>query len=141
MSKKNRTLTKVLRCYDRDNELSPGYVMTLGCSVRRFERFLGRSARESDLKHKVVNKWMQFEQLDTNLSDRSRANGLSHLLTLWKYTGRKFDRSKIRRVKVRPNNPAAWDNDELREVADSMRRLPGKLSNGVPRSLYFPTVV
>jgi integrase len=141
MSKKDRKLTKVLRCYDRDNELSPLYVGTLGCSVRRFERYLGRPPRESDLKSKTVNKWMRYEQAETSLSDRSRANGLSHIITLWKYTGRKFDRRKIRHIKVRPKNPAAWDHNELREVADAMQRLPGKLPNGVPRSLYFSTIL
>lgn len=141
MPKKDKTLRKLLKHYDRDNELSPAYVATLGFSVKRFDAFLGRPARVSDLTHKKVNRWMQFEREETELSDRSRANGLSHIVTLWKYTGKPLDRSKIRKVKVRPKNPDAWKQDELRLVADAMYRLPGKLRNGVPRSLYFPTVI
>jgi integrase len=139
--KKDKTLRKVLNLYDRDKELAPDYVGTMRSSIKRFEKFLGRKARVSDITCKNLNRWMQFEQQEGRLADRTRSNGLTNLLTLSKYLRIKLDLSRIRRVKVRPKNPAAWDEDELCIVADAMTQLNGVLKNGVPRSLYFSTVV
>lgn len=141
MSKKNRTLQKVVQNYDRDRELSPLYVAGLMCSVRRFDRFLGRKSTIADLKPKRINEWMRYELLHTDLSDQSRDNGMKNIITLAKYVKKKIKRSKIRKIKIAPKNPAAWDFEELKTVADAMGKLPGVLPNGVPRSTYFATLV
>jgi integrase len=139
-SKKQKTLIRLIDHYDRDKEVSQNYLETVRCSVKRFEKYLGRTARVKDLKAKKLNAWMQYELKETPLSDRTRSNGLTHLITLWKYTGKKLDRKKIRRVKVRKKNPEAWTVSDLETVTDAMRGLPGRLSNGIPRALYFPTI-
>ncbi|MGB7323767.1 MAG: hypothetical protein WBD31_02770 [Rubripirellula sp.] len=135
-----RTLTKLITDYDRDNELSPAYVATLRCTARRLDRHLGRPATTRDFKPKVINGWMKAERDAGRLSDQSRQNGKVGIVTLWKFSGEPFDAEKLRSIKVAQKNPEAWYPEELKKVIGAAKTVEGKFRSGIDRSLYLSTL-
>ncbi|WP_436716602.1 hypothetical protein U8335_04115 [Roseiconus lacunae] len=125
--------------YELSKEVSDLYVYQLRYAVKRFEQFLGRSAKVDDLEPQTVNRWLKHERDVAEISDRSRQNVRTSLLTVWKYSRRPMNRDQIRGVVVTPKNPEAWHFDELQRVAKAAAELPGQLSNGVDRSVYMST--
>lgn len=136
-SNMKNTLASAVQDYELSREITSEYAYQLRYAVRRFELWLGREATTRDLKKRVVNQWLLHERNAGEISDRTRQNVRTSLLTLWKYCGRKFNREKIRSIVVTPKNPEAWHFDELSAVANAAAELPGSLSNGIDRALYF----
>lgn len=140
-AKKSLTLDGLIDNYNRDRELAACYVSTLRSSMRRFSKFLGRPALVRDLEYQTVNEWLQAECEEDRLAPQTRFGGRTDVLTLWRYSGRKLKKSKVRGVKVPNKSPEAWTFDQLSEVAEASDKIRGKLPNGIPRSLYFRTII
>lgn len=135
-----KTLLDLVDDYELSTEISSDYAYQLRYAVRRLSRWLGREAIADDLKKKIINRWLLDESKSNAIGDRSRKNVRVSILTLWhKYGSRRLDRDSIRSVTVTPRNPEAWTFEQLEKVAEAAKELPGRLSNGLPRSLYFPT--
>lgn len=134
-----KRLRDALEEYELHTEISNGYAYQLQYAVGRFERYLRRPARVDDLTTKNVNRWLKHERDAGGISDRSRANVRTSLLTLWKRFGADLNRDNVRSVIVTPKNPEAWHFDELEQVAKAAGRLGGNLINGLPRGLYMST--
>lgn len=141
MTRKSITLMHLIDDYEECRELSDVYVQSLRCSVRRFEKHLGRPATINDFKHKEVNRYLKAERDAGRLADRSRYNSRKDLITIWKFSGRKLKIDKIRRVSVAKKNPSAWYYDQLVKVITAALDLPGGFPNGLPRSLYMATIL
>lgn len=139
-AKKSMSLANLIDKYNRDRELAPCYVQTLRCSVRRLGRYLSREATVGDLRYQTINEWLQAECDAGTLKARTRAGGRTDILTLWKYSGRKLKKEKVRKVKIPKRNPEAWTFEQLDSVAKASEGFVGQLPNGVPRSLYFRTI-
>lgn len=127
--------------YELSKEISSDYAYQLRYAIKRFERFLGRPASTDDLCERTLNLWLRHERDAGEISDRSRANVRTSVLTLWKYTRRPMNRDGVRSVVVTPKNPEAWHFDELDQVANAADRLPGQLPNGIRRADYMRNVL
>ncbi|WP_149496184.1 tyrosine-type recombinase/integrase [Roseiconus lacunae] len=133
------TLAELIEDYDLQHEVSADYIYQLTYAARRFGTYLGHDATIDDLETRSVNSWLKSERDQASISDRSRQNVRTSILTLWKFSRRPLNRDQIRSVVVTPRNPEAWHFDELSSVASAAEKLPGSLSNGIERSLYMTT--
>lgn len=115
-------LSGVAEDYELSKEISSEYAYQLRYGVERFDRFLGRPATTEDLCERTLNEWLRHERDAGEISDRSRANVRTSVLTLWKYTRRPLNRDSVRSVVVTPKNPEAWHFDELDQVAKPITR-------------------
>lgn len=135
-----KTLIGAVDDYELSKEITSEYAYQLRYATRRLSRFLGRDATVDDLRKKTINRWLKHEREAGGLSDRSRSNIRVSILTLWRKFGkRRLDREEIRSVEVTPKNPEAWSYEELQQVIAGAGRLPGYLTNGIPRAKYFAT--
>lgn len=141
MKEKSKTLLALIKRYETMKELSAVYVEQLIYSVKRFAKFLGRKALVKDLTPKRVNRWLKHESELGQLADRTRSNLRRTTITLWRFSGRKLKLKSIRNVKVAKRNPPAWSIEEFTKFVGAAERLRGKLPNGVPKSLYFRTII
>lgn len=137
----SKTLETVVNGYEIATEITAEYAYQLRYAVARFRKFLKREPTVDDLSADTVNRWLKHERDVEEIGDRSRANVRRSMLTLWKRYGENLNRDAIRSVVVTPRNPEAWDYSDLELVAAAAAKLPGRLSNGVPRSLYMPTTL
>lgn len=135
------SLKSIIRRYEQDNELSGRYVKQLEHAVGRFAKYLGRKPTVRDLKVKRVNKWLRNEQIEGAVGDRTRSNIRQAIATLWKQHDPKFQRKKIRRVKVAAKNPNAWSFTQFKEITDSASQISGVCSNGIERSALIQTML
>jgi integrase len=136
-----KPLSEIVDDYELSTEITSDYAYQLRYAVRRFGLFLQRPALLSDLTADAVNRWLKHERDGSQIGDRSRANVRRSLLTLWKRFGDGLNRDSIRSVIVTPRNPEAWLYDEMELVAQAATKLPGRLTNGIKRSLYMPTLL
>lgn len=134
-------LSELVEKYDLANEISAEYAYQLNYAVTRFERYLKRPGTVNDLTEDQVNRWLKHERDVAEISDRSRANVRTSLLTLWKFHGDRFNREAIRSVVMSPKNPEAWHYEELEQVAIAASKLKGRLCNRIERSLYMRTLL
>lgn len=135
------SLFECLDRFDLAHEVSYGYVYQLSYAISRLGRFLGRVPTIDDLRADAINRWLKHERETGEISDRSRANVRTSILTIWQRFGADFNRSAIRSVIVTPKNPEAWHYDELEKVAKAALRLEGVLPNNVPRALHMSTTL
>ena len=136
-----KSLAAVVNGYEIATEITSEYAYQLRYAVGRFKRFLKREPTTDDLTADTVNRWLKHERDAAEIGDRSRANVRRSMLTLWKRYGEGMNRDAIRSVVVTPRNPEAWGYDELEMVAKAAAKLPGRLTNNVPRSLYMSTLL
>lgn len=137
-------LNEFLVSYGRDHDVSRSYLYQLRYAVDRFSAWLGRCPTVADLTRDSINSWLQYEQLAGALGPRTRRNIRTSILTLWTalYDERLASSpERIRPVKVPERCPEAWSFDQLRRIASAAAELPGEMTNGVPRSWYFPTLI
>ena len=137
-------LRSVLDSYALENEITAGYEYQLDYAIRRLNDWNGSDMCSSQLTDDVVNRWLKSEQNDKGLSDRSRQNLRTSVLTIWRYASEKNLASppnKIRKVKVKEKNPEAWDFHELHSVAKAASELPGFMPNRIARSEYFTALI
>lgn len=140
----DKSLEDLIADYELENELTSTYEYQLRYAKTKVEAWLGRSLMAGDLSDDLINKFLKDQQQTTSLSDRSRKNLRTSLLTIWRYAVSKNLASppgKIRKVKVVDKNPEAWDFSQLQGVAKAAGQLRGKLSNGIPRNRYFPALI
>lgn len=134
-------LTDLLDRYCLENELSKDYAYQLSYAVKRFHRFLGSIADVDEITEERLNQWLLHEQELQEINDRGRRNVRASLLTLLRYAESGLRMDRVRRVKVAPKPPEAWDVDQLGAVAESAKRLEGTMKNGLTRAEYFSTVL
>lgn len=133
----SKTLASLVDDYELSNEITCEYAYQLRYAVRRIDLYLHRPSVLGDLTPETVNRWLKSERDSASISDRSRANVRTSILTLWKHSRRPFNRDDVRSVVVTPRNPESWHFDEMKLVATAAEQLPGQLSNGVSRAKYF----
>lgn len=140
----NISLERLIEKYLLENELTPTYEYQLGYARRKLEKWHGKPVMASELSDDLVNSWLKDQQSSGKLSDRSRKNLRTSMLTIWKYAA---DQNlcalpnKVRKVKVAEKNPEAWDYQQLDRVVKAASKLRGKLINGIPRHRYFPCLI
>jgi integrase len=127
--------------YEISKEMSSVYVKQLSYAIRRLEKYLSRLPVVKDFSSNTVNAWLKHESDVGSLGDKSRSNLRKAALTLWKFSGRKLNTDEIRNVKVAKKNPQAWTIEEFTKVVEATDSLTGNCRNGVPRSLYFKTII
>jgi len=142
--KSNISLESLVESYLLENELTSAYEYQLDYARRKLEEWHGKQVLASELSDHLINSWLKDQQSKGNLSDRSRKNLRTSMLTIWKYAAERdltAQPGKIRRVKVADKNPEAWDFKQLDSVAQAASKLRGKLVNGIPRHRYFPCLI
>lgn len=136
-----KSVKALVDLYALKSDLSDCYVKQLHYSVNRFKKYLGRKPTKKDLKFRTVNEWLRFEQESGHLGDKSRSNLRRSIISIWKSIKPRLKTDKIRKVKVVAKNPCAWSYEEFESVVNSASGLRGILPNGVPRHLYFTTIL
>ncbi len=134
-------LTDLLARYRLEREISSDYSYQLGYAVQRFNRFHGRMAEIGEITEERLNEWLLSEQQSEEINDRGRRNVRASILTLLRYAESDLRLDRVRKVKVSPKPPEAWNIDQFVQVANAATRLPGSMVTGVKRSDYFSTVL
>lgn len=136
-----KSLFTVVEQYELQHEITSVYAYQLKYAVKRFSNYLGRDATDDDLEEMTVNRWLKAERDNGQLSDRSRKNLRTSLLTIWSVSRGDLRRESIRNVVMSPRNPEAWHYDQLEAVAKATDQLTGKLTNGLAKSDYMRTLL
>lgn len=133
-------LKESLRRYAQYHSLKSKSLYQLEHSLELYELHLGRAAEVGDLRSDGVNDWLC--SLEKNYSRRTVSGHRANMLTIWRDCADRDVADTPRRVRKIPRpepRPEAWSIDEVQALLASASELPGRLTNGVSRALYFET--
>lgn len=110
--------------------------------VMCFRSFLGHEPTVADLTRETVNRYVDWMAANRAIATaRSQRGGL---LTLWRYAADEgiceLPR-KIRKLRKPVANVRAWTPGEVQRLRDHCLSLPGVLSSGIPKAVYFGSLV
>jgi integrase len=107
-------------------------------SIRWLERILGRPAKVADLNDANLGRMMH--ELANRRRSKATINGYrGKLLALWSWACRQGWIKKwptVRKLVEPKKNPVAWSPAELRQLWQSLEKLPGTIA-GVPAPLWW----
>lgn len=142
---------KTLRWYF-ENVFAPARLTGLGAvhtayqyrlNLMRFDAFLGRAAKLSDLDDTVVGQLHGWIQREHELSPASAEKLQDNLCSLWRFL---FARRivnvapTLRKKRAPVKTPTALKPEELSRLWDALGRVPGELA-GVPANLWFRSLI
>ena len=147
------TILKLIEQYGDTRDVSDSCFGMKKISLQYFERFLERPATLKDFEESILSKWITWLKssrstwTDRKLSARSVKNYRCEMITLWRFAVEMEhiktppQHFKIKKVKVPPPNPSAWDAGQLRELLAAIGKTDGVVGNGLPRRMYFATLM
>jgi integrase len=115
-------------------------------SVVRFSDFLKVSAKIEHLDYSTVNGYLQWLE-SQNLSAGSVRNHRIGIICVWNFCVwplelvKPFQSRRIRCPKLRRKPVAAWGIDDVVQLANVARSVPGTLKNGLPAGLLLESWV
>lgn len=133
-------LKEVAAEYCLTREVSNDYSYQLNYAVERFTTFAG-PVHANEVNERLINEWLAHEKALNSIGDRSRRNIRCSLLTLLRFIEADLRYDRVRRVKVPPRSPQAWHPEQLAQVAQACKSLPGVMDNGLKRADYFATCI
>lgn len=141
------TLRELIAAIVADKELPP-CDDTLSCwylpAVADLEKFLCREATIDDLDRSTVNAWIDCRVREASLSVHTIKTRRGALLAIWNgAVGLEIlpdPPAKIRKLRIRPKNPTAWEREEIEQLIrfalhEWQKRYLPKIE--LPRGLYF----
>lgn len=135
-------LRTFFECIFRPSRLPLADVQTIyqyDLNLRRFEEFLTRPAEVSDLTDGNIGNACHWLRTSKKLGISSASKLRENLVTIWKLArkrGHIQTDPEIPAIREPQRVPRAWSRDELNQLWEYLRRLPGDVS-GVPESLWY----
>lgn len=111
-------------------------------NVKSYRKFLGRDPVLADLNRDMFNRYVDWMVANRSLSTARTQRG--GLLTLWRYAaegGLAEAPRKLRKLRKPRLIVRTWNLDEVALLRNHCLSLPGVLSNGIPKSIYFGSMV
>lgn len=104
-------------------------------TVRRFEEHLGRPATVADLTYESVNAWLI--DLSQELGPITVSNYRRAILMLWNYLAaigevQPYAKQRVRKPKAEPQIVESWTLEQLKQLIEAAKQLPGQLRIGIP---------
>lgn len=148
MNKRTKTTLKgfLLEQYAVLRTIRESTLNAMRISVDNIDRWNGRPTTLDQLTDEFVSKWVADLEKQGKLAPKTRYGKRADILTLWRAAHRlrlaKEPPLYVRGVKVPRLNPTAWTADELDRILTAAKGLTGTITgNGLPRALYFHTVL
>lgn len=108
-------------------------------NLRRFDAFLKRPAKLTDLNDETVGQLISWLRRKHNLSPASAEKFQDNICSLWRFL---FARGvvkvapTIKKKRAPIRTPIAWTAEQLRRLWECLERLPGEIE-GVPVNLWM----
>lgn len=112
-------------------------------SIRKFSRFLGRTAVVGDLNTKAVTQYLHFQLHQTALSRATIEKERVQILTIWRFCARKrwlTTFPEIPSIPVPERVPDAWTQDDMVALLGGCKILTGMVGN-VAEPVYFEALI
>lgn len=136
--------------YIRDHDLAAKAELGLIRSCRLFVEFTGSDPNLSEITESRLSMWVRWMQRSPRENGRPFAartvvGHRANVLTVLRYACvrgqiRELSTRQVRRPKTIAPRPSAWSPEQFRRVLAAAASLPGNLTNGVPRALYFESM-
>jgi len=140
------TLREFVPRYAAERGIRPRTIESIEHRLTRFEKMLGRPATLADLNDTIMNLWTT-KLFDAGLSAVTVRGYRGAALALWRAAYEMNfmnDRpGRIRKIKVKPAAPQCWTADQLVQVVQAVRALPGELGSDatVRRAIFWTSFV
>ena len=140
------TLREFVARYAAERGIRSRTIESIHHRLTCFEKMLGRPAKLADLNDTIMNLWTT-KLFDAGLSAVTVRGYRGMALALWRAAYEMNflnDRpGRIRKIKVKPAAPQCWTADQLVQIVNTVRALPGELGSDVTvgRAVFWTAFV